>query len=25
MNLDIGSHLDAGFKVTAIHVITRHN
>lgn len=25
MNLSIGSHLDASFKVTAIHIITRHN
>ena len=25
MNLSVGSHLDASFKVTAIHIITRHN
>jgi len=25
MNLSIGSHLYASFKVTAIHIITRHN
>ncbi|MFC1925830.1 ABC transporter ATP-binding protein [Chloroflexota bacterium] len=25
MNLSIGSHLDASFKVTAIHIITRRN
>ena len=25
MNLSIGSHLDAGFKVTAIHIIARYN
>ncbi|MFC2018116.1 TOBE domain-containing protein, partial [Chloroflexota bacterium] len=24
MNLSLGSHLDASFKVTAIHIITRH-